>query len=240
VRRSVLVLAFLASLAAFGAAAGAEDRPIVLLPLNVEEVPPEFLADGDEIMDALLARELRQRGLYFVQLSLVDGIRRWTNATTAIGGLVVNLEGVERESVERARRHMLVALVEEFDASAVVWPDLRVRRAKQEVLGAQPGTRLEWDGVSRRIPGARLGFESPSRGSSLRVRVYDPDADLVHDVHQGLEVIDFLFVARREYHNRGYHYERTMWYDHRMRSDLFEDEELLEEAVAAALPEVWP
>lgn len=207
----------------------ASGRVWVLLPMNVEDVPPEYLADGTQILDTVMAEQLRRAGIPFVQLSLVDGIRRWARATDDIGGLVVDLDGVVDGSVEEARRHLVRALVREFDAAGVLWPDVRERRTQKA------GAKLTWDGVSRRIPGRRevtRARPSPNLGSSIRVRVFDADARLVHDRHAGLEVIHTFVIVETE----GLGFSRRFWYEFRVRTDLFEDRSLLADAVRSALP----
>ena len=228
-------LVFVALVLPLAAVADADPTPpvpsgkLIVLPMNVEDVPPEYLADGTEILDVVLAEQLRRAGVDFVQLSLVDGIRRWAGAIEAIGGLVVDLDGISTESVERARRRLVTSLAQEFDAVGVVWPDVRERRGK-----ANDG-KLFWDGASRVIPGdyeARL-VHTPAAGSSIRMRLFDSDGALVHDAHVALEVIHRFQVLDTDYSYR----QRRIWYEYRVRSDLFEDEGLLREAIRASLPQ---
>lgn len=204
-------------------------RPVLLLPLNVEEVPPEYLADGTEIVDGVLAAALEQRGVSFVQPSLVEGIRFWSRAIAGIGGLVVDLDGVDEESVLLARDRLVRNLLAHFDARAIVWPDLLERE------GQLRRKELSWDGTTRRLK-ETAGNNTATAGSSIRIRVYDAQAELVHEQYQGLELIH---VYRRSRFRRvGDMYE--YYYAYFVRTDLFENDALLQRAVRAALPEVLP
>jgi hypothetical protein len=191
-------------------------KPWVLLPTNLEEVPPEYLADGTETLDSLLAAELTRRGLPFVQLTLVEGLRRWMLATRALE---------ETEDLEQARERMIQSLLEEFAADGVVWPDVILRFAIHK------GRRLSWDGVSRTIPGgsrvrhvALLGV-----GSSLRVRLFGADAGLLFDAYGGLEAVNRFQEVRRK--------GKRFWWEWPVRSDLFHDRSLLSGAIRELLPD---
>lgn len=228
-RRAARVLAAL--IAASGSAFGesAHPAPVVLLPLNVEEVPPEFLSHGATAIHEALLREAEARGHDHVRLSLVDAIRRWTDSVAAIGGLRVGPTGVEAESIDLARRELVDRLLREFGASAVFWPDLVVRK------GRRRWGNLEWDGVNRAIPGIRRGWTSLNRGTSLRVRLFRRDGEIAYTEHYGLEVIDRTYAVKRA--------SQHGWYRVRYvvvaRSDLFEDAELIDEAVAGAVSQGW-
>ena len=198
----------------------------------MEDVPPEYLADGTEILDAVLAAELERREVVFVQLTLVEGLRRWIRATDAIGGLLIDIDGVKEESVQQAQRQLVDLLLEEFDAAGVIWPDVRERKARKKRRS------LVWDRVVRRIPGvgAAEGFRSPRLGSSLRVRIFGSDAELVSDEYHGLEVIHRRQELRRETSDM----MQSIWFAFPVRTDLFEDRKLLGRTAQRSLPSEWP
>ena len=80
----------------------------------------------------------------------------------------------------------------------------------------------------------RGGGAWEGRGSSLRIRVFDADANLIREAYQGLEVIHTFRLMRRDY-SRGLY-----WYTYTVRDDLFEDRDILEDAARVTLRDVLP
>lgn len=202
-------------------------KRIVLLPINFDSSPPPLIAPGVEVMGERILLFLEARGYEVVLPRMSTTLALWKACTRDVGGISKQGgKGLDIDRYNEARSHLVRRTLESVSADAVVAVTVMVRE------GRYTGTKLRWDGVSREVPinteattHAVMMLRGEAAGTTLRTSVFDAKGRLIFQRYVGLEPVNAYKIVGNKY--------RPI-----IRKDLFQDEPLLEEAVALSF-EPW-
>ena len=204
-----------------------ELHSLLLLPLNFDAAPAPRLVHGTEILEAKLARFLSESGFDVQQLRLSAVTQDWRASQNEVGGLESTRRGkLDEKRYGIARVTVVRRALARKPADAAIVPTLLVRQARYD------GRDLRWDGVVRDVPLDMSGTTRAlafARGTmpatSLRVSLYDRSGAKLFERYVGLEPLGRIVTSQ------------DRW-ELKPRTDLFEDDPLLDSAVRMAF-EPW-
>jgi len=155
----------------------------VVAPVNFDVDSPAQLDEGIVVVQQLVAVYLEKKGVRAQRVDLPTFRKAWfVDAGEEKPPAPDQPEYGTRMAV------VLRALASESEDAVLVIPHLIYRPAEMV------GTQAKWDGVSRKIlvegKGDRLDsfFSGPTTALSLRLRVFDPNGDEVHQQYAGHDV----------------------------------------------------
>ena len=200
-----------------------ELRSSLLLPFNFDLAPAPQFVQGTEILEEKMVRFLADSGLQVHRLALSATLEEWSLSLKEVGGIESGRPGqLDPERHEAARAALVRRVLALQAADAVVLPTVLAREAHYS------GQKLHWDGVWRDAPidmggttRALAYLDGSEFATSLRVSVYDRSGNKIFERYAGLEPI-----AR--YETKQDRWRRVL------RTDLFEDDEILDSGVRMA------
>jgi len=201
----------------------ADLRSSLLLPFNFDLAPAPQFVRGSEVLDEKVVRLLEASGLQVNRLALSATLEDWSSSLEEVGGIESERRGkLDRERHEAARVALVRRVLARQAADAVILPTVLAREARYS------GQKLHWDGVWRDAPidmggttRALAYLDGTEYATSLRVTIYDRSGNKVFERYAGLEP-----MAR--YETKQDHWRRVL------RTDLFEDDEILDSGVRMA------
>lgn len=219
-----------AAFLAEGAPPAADVESVLLVPLNFDATPPAGLARGAEILEVEIGDYLRGSGCEVRRVYLGEVLRHWSAISTATEFVDEESQTLRDDRVEQARAELARRLLATHPADVIAMPTLLIRK------GWYTGFELGWDGVNRRVP---VEYEPDSmmlvqsisgkgEGTSLRMTLYSRSGEKFFERYAGLEPIVGYYMS-------GFGTIQGGRIDPRPRTDLFEDPEIIDEAVALSL-----
>jgi hypothetical protein len=206
---------------------GAENRVLLILPLNVATVMPRELAYVSPIIWSELETYLRVDDRKLKTISAQSAHSLWLESIKQVRA---GPQGA-RAGFDDAARVLAIELRKQTEFDAMIAPSLYVREAPIANRSAS------WDGVEREIDFETRGLEArsfvsiPLEGSapaaSLHVAVFDANGDKILDAKGGLELVARVRVSKDA--TTG---QPTFTFE--ARDDLFQDRAQLREGIALA------
>jgi len=210
----------------------------LLVPANLVVALRPELEGGIEPVQAEIAAYLEQQGRAVERISLPDARRVWEQSVSELAASGTELD------FPKAAESFARKLGDGRDFQALVIPSLLLQKVVVRHRGA------EWDGVERRIRVVNLPHRSAGRTSdvlvdglasgslnaamavsSLHVMVFTREGRRIFEGRGGLEFLQDVDLAKV---TESFHFEI------KPRSDVFQDREILREAVEVALTPYLP
>lgn len=206
---------------------GAENRVLLILPLNVATVMPRELEYVSPILWEELETYLRADDRKLKTISAQSAHSLWLKSIKQVRA---GPQGA-RAGFDDAARVLAIELRKQTEFDAMVAPSLYVREAPIANRSAS------WDGVEREIDFEARGIEArgfvsiPLEGAapaaSLHVAVFDANGDKILDAKGGLELLARVRVTKDDASG-----QPTFVFE--PRSDLFQNREHVREGIGLA------
>lgn len=212
---------------------GAENRVLLILPLNVAAVMPPELEFVSPIIWEELETYLRAGDRKLKTISATSAHELWVKAIKQVRA---GPQGA-RAGFDDAARALALELHKQTEFDAMIAPSLYVREATIANRSAS------WDGVEREIDFEARGLEArsfvsiPLEGSapaaSLHVAVFDANGDKILDAKGGLELLARVRVSKDDATGQPK-------FAFEPRSDLFQNREHVREGIGLAFSPLLP
>ena len=200
-------------------------KKLVIVPMNMDAPPPEYMVEGVESLEQQMRDELEQTGRIIERPALKD-VSKLRNKITQekMAEHSVDPSKFTKAILLEIRQDIARRLSAQYGADAVVFSTVVLRKGKSF------GRTAFWDGVSRKqileISGkySQIFFRMSGActGTSLWLDIYDSNGKKIFENYGGLELVHRYEVI-------------DMMYRAIKRTDFFEDEMLLKDGISVAL-----